>query len=448
MKGVVAGVRDYGNRMGIPTVNGAVCFDPRYLGNPLVFCGTVGLIPVDRCHKAGPARRPDRRRRRPDRPRRHPRRDVLLDRADQRLGEGLRRRRADRQRHHREEGARRASCRPATAGSITPSPIAAPAASARPSARWARSSAPRSSSTRRRSKYDGLSYTEIWISEAQERMVLAVPPENWAELADALRTARTSRRPSSATFEPTGRLQLLYQSQQVADLAWTSCTTAGRRWCGKATSACGCRVSDQDRRPLRRQSKTCDETLLKILGILNVCSKEWIIRQYDHEVQGGSVIKPLVGVRNDGPGDAAVDPAGARFVARAWRSAAASTRATATSTRTRWPRWRSTRRCAMRRRRRRSAAGSPCSTISAGATPSGPEVLGSLVRAAEACRDVALAYSTPFISGKDSLNNEFHAQNQAHRHPADAAYQRPGPRARRPPLRDDGPEGAGQHASF
>src|SRR5205085_932497 len=52
MKGVVAGVRDYGNRIGIPTVNGAVCFDERYLGNPLVFCGTVGLIPVDRAKKA------------------------------------------------------------------------------------------------------------------------------------------------------------------------------------------------------------------------------------------------------------------------------------------------------------------------------------------------------------------------------------------------------------
>ena len=46
MKGVVAGVRDYGNRMGIPTVNGAVYFDDRYLGNPLVFCGTVGLMPT------------------------------------------------------------------------------------------------------------------------------------------------------------------------------------------------------------------------------------------------------------------------------------------------------------------------------------------------------------------------------------------------------------------
>src|SRR4029077_8077244 len=51
MQGVAAGVRDYGNRMGIPTVNGAICFDERYLGNPLVFCGTVGLLPVDKSAK-------------------------------------------------------------------------------------------------------------------------------------------------------------------------------------------------------------------------------------------------------------------------------------------------------------------------------------------------------------------------------------------------------------
>src|SRR5205807_3259400 len=48
---VVAGVRDYGNRMGIPTLNGAVYFDNRYLGNPLVFCGCVGLIPRDKIEK-------------------------------------------------------------------------------------------------------------------------------------------------------------------------------------------------------------------------------------------------------------------------------------------------------------------------------------------------------------------------------------------------------------
>src|SRR5262245_41295077 len=52
MIGVVTGVKDYGNRMGIPTVNGAIVFDERYLANPLVFCGTVGLIPVGRTEKA------------------------------------------------------------------------------------------------------------------------------------------------------------------------------------------------------------------------------------------------------------------------------------------------------------------------------------------------------------------------------------------------------------
>ena len=51
MKGVVSGVRDYGNRMGIPTVNGAIYFDPRYLGNPLVYCGTVGILPCDKSFK-------------------------------------------------------------------------------------------------------------------------------------------------------------------------------------------------------------------------------------------------------------------------------------------------------------------------------------------------------------------------------------------------------------
>ena len=81
MQGVVAGVRDYGNRMGIPTVNGAVLFDERYLANPLVYCGTVGLIPVDRRQKGKP-RRPDRRRRRPNRTGRHSRRDVLFARTD------------------------------------------------------------------------------------------------------------------------------------------------------------------------------------------------------------------------------------------------------------------------------------------------------------------------------------------------------------------------------
>ena len=82
LKGVVAGVRDYGNRMGIPTVNGALAVDPGYLANPLVFCGTVGVLAARHGGEARRAGRPDRRDRRPHRPRRHSRRDLQLGRAD------------------------------------------------------------------------------------------------------------------------------------------------------------------------------------------------------------------------------------------------------------------------------------------------------------------------------------------------------------------------------
>ena len=145
---VVAGVRDYGNRMGIPTVNGAVYFDDRYLGNPLVFCGCVGLIPRNKIEKARAAGRRDRGHGRPHRPRRHPRRDVLVRRADRHARRRVLPRRADRQRDHREEGDRRdpAGARPRACS--PPSPTAARAGSPAPSARWARRSARPSSSTR------------------------------------------------------------------------------------------------------------------------------------------------------------------------------------------------------------------------------------------------------------------------------------------------------------
>ena len=137
-----------------------------------------------------------------------------------------------------------------------------------------------------------------------------------------------------------------------------------------------------------------------------MCSKEWVIRQYDHEVQGGSVLKPLVGLTNDGPGDAAVlrpvlnsrrgiivacgmNPRYADFDTY-WMAASAIDEAV--------------RNCV--------AVGADPDRIAildnfCWGTTDRPETLGSLVRAALACYDVATALGTPFISGKDSLNNEF-----------------------------------------
>ena len=149
--------------------------------------------------------------------------------------------------------------------------------------------------------------------------------------------------------------------------------------------------------------------MLKILSSWNVCSKEWIIRQYDHEVQGGSVIKPLVGIRDDGPGDAAV----VMPVLGSWAGLAIGCGLN--------PHYGTLDPYAMAALAIDEAVRN---VVAVGADPSRialldnfcwgntdrPEVLGSLVRAAEACRDVALAFMTPFISGKDSLNNEFHTK--------------------------------------
>ncbi len=157
---------------------------------------------------------------------------------------------------------------------------------------------------------------------------------------------------------------------------------------------------------MRASQPDCTAVLLKILGSLNVASKEWVIRQYDHEVQGGSVVKPLVGAVNDGPSDAAVlrpvlDSYRGLVVACGmnpcygdldpyWMAASAIDEAV--------------RNCV--------AVGADPSRIAIldnfcwGSTDR-PETLGSLVRAALACHDVAVTLGTPFVSGKDSLNNEF-----------------------------------------
>src|SRR5262249_52958673 len=109
------------------------------------------------------------------------------------------------------------------------------------------------------------------------------------------------------TFEVTGKLQLRYEGQQVGDLDMRFLHHGRPPLVRKATLARSAREGGSNPSLALRASKLdCSEILLKILMSLNVCSKEWIIRQYDHEVQGGSVVKPLVGVRDDGPSDAAV----------------------------------------------------------------------------------------------------------------------------------------------
>ena len=251
-------------------------------------------------------------------------------------------------------------------------------------------------------KYEGLSYTEIWISEAQERMVLAVPEEKWPEL-EALFASEGSEAVILGKFVPTGNLKLTYNGETVGELDMRFLHD------GRPPIVRDAVFTPPTVHPLTLDSG--DQTglgddLRKILSSLNVASKEWIIRQYDHEVQGGSVIKPLVGVQNDGPSDAAV----VRPVLNSRKGIVLS--------------------CGMNPHfgdfdpydMAASAIDEAMrNCVAVGADPSKiaildnfcwgytdrPETLGTLVRAALACRDLALALGTPFISGKDSLNNEF-----------------------------------------
>jgi len=148
------------------------------------------------------------------------------------------------------------------------------------------------------------------------------------------------------------------------------------------------------------------QILKSILSSWNVCSKEWVIRQYDHEVQGGSVLKPLVGIQNDGPGDASV----VRPLLNSMKGIIISNGSN--------PKYGLIDPYAMAA----SAIDEAIRQIIAvGGTPQRialldnfcwgntdkPDRLGDLVRAAKACYDIARIYETPFISGKDSLNNEY-----------------------------------------
>jgi phosphoribosylformylglycinamidine synthase len=262
-------------------------------------------------------------------------------------------------------------------------------------------------------KYEGLSYTEIWISEAQERMVLAVPEERWPELEQLCRSENVEAT-AIGRFVPTGRLQLYYAGKKVGDLDMRFLHD-GRPPVVRQAVYKSHELRAKSQEPegsslaLDSRHSTLDsynDVLLQILASPNVASKEWIVRQYDHEVQGGSAVKPFVGVTNDGPSDAAV----IRPVLDSRRGVVIA--------------------CGMNPRygdfdtyhMAASAIDEAVrNCVAVGADPQRiaildnfcwgdcerPETLGSLVRAALACHDVAVALGTPFISGKDSLNNEF-----------------------------------------
>jgi phosphoribosylformylglycinamidine synthase subunit PurSL len=472
---VVAGVRDYGNRMGIPTLSGAVYFDDRYIGNPLVFCGCIGVMP--RHLIRGQARPGDRIIALGGRTGRDGIHGATFSSAELehtaaeefshavQIGNAIEEKRLlDAILRARDYGRENGEEPGALAAGVPGMPLSedqqiAPGAGPLFSAITDCGAGGFSSAVgemgaklgaevhleRAPLKYAGLSYTEIWISEAQERMILAVPPGN----VEALRRICAEEHVEMADLghfgTPDAQLILDYHQHEVGRMSmhfihegipqptreatWPPTTSA------RAPSAsAGSAPATSSSAPLSTATHTAiapaplapsiPSSLRALLSHPNIASKHWIIRQYDHEVQGNTIIKPLVGPHFRGPSDASVIepvPRGPRHsVPSLLGSLDTTSRALAIAGGL------------------QTAIGDPAiggdpylmalaaidecvrNLVCTGADPgriaildnfcwpscARPENLGSLVRAAEGCYDGAKAYRTPFVSGKDSLNNQ------------------------------------------
>ncbi len=409
LRGVHQGVKDGGNQSGIPDLNGAIVFHERFLGKPLVFCGTGGLIPAKVAgkpsHEKG-ARPGD-----------------LVVMCGGRIGkDGIHGATFSSEELH--EGS------PATAvqigDAITQKKMADFLLEARDLGLFSgvsdngagglsssigemarASGGAKIHLDRAPLKYPGLAPWEIFLSEAQERMSCSVPPEK----IDAF-LSLAKRRAVEATvlgeFTASGALECFYEDRLIASLDMDFLHDG---------------VPRMDLRAEWHPPKTAPETLpaqadlaaelRAVLGSLNVCSKETFVRMYDHEVLGQSVLKQFQGVEHDGPGDAGVIrpvPGSNKGIAVACGITPKYSDLDAYAMMA----------CAIDEAvRNLVCVGAKLGTIAgldnfcwpdpveSEKTPDGAYKLGQLVRAGDALYEVCVAYGIPLISGKDSMKNDY-----------------------------------------
>jgi len=398
-RGVVSGVRDYGNRMGIPTASGAIIFEEGYQNNPLVFCGTVGVIPLKHVDKDISEN------------------DLIVLVGGRTGRDGI-------------HGATFSSV--SLEGKISTSvvqignPIVEKKMmdvllAARDEGLYnsitdcgagGLSSAVGEMGSRMGVvvnlekvllKHSSLLPWEIWISESQERMVLSVPEKNLDRIL-SLFNSEDVEATVIGRFVRTGMLRIYYGSEMVCNIGMNLLHE------GLPLKRLRAHFSSKGRSSVEK-SRTVDnvdwsERILKVLGSLNIASREPVIRQYDHEVQGHMVLKPLTGMGGRGPSDAAV----VKPFYDDYRGIAVG--------------------CGINPFYGKDdpylMAGccieeSLRNVVAVGAAPEQTAILdnfcwgdlnddgqlGMLVRGVKGCRDFALEYRLPFISGKDSLNNFF-----------------------------------------
>ncbi|ALC16557.1 phosphoribosylformylglycinamidine synthase subunit II [Desulfuromonas soudanensis] len=408
-EGVVEGVEHGGNKSGIPTVNGSLVFDERFVGKPLVYCGTAAIMPAKLNGKPS-----------------HEKRVLVGDRivmVGGRIGkDGI-------------HGATFSSEELHEGSPVTAVQIGDPITQRRMfdflivardrglynsitdngAGGLSSSVGEMSEDTggfemhldRAPLKYPGLQPWEILISEAQERMTLAVPPDK-LEAFIALAGEMDVEATDLGVFTDSGYYHCLYNGKTLTYLDMNFLHGG----VPQMTIPAVWEVRDH-REPDFPQPLDMDATLRHMLGRLNICSKEAVVRRYDHEVQAGTVLKPLVGVANDGPADAAM----VRPLFDSFEGVVVSHGIC--------PRYSDIdtyhmMACAIDEGLRNYVAVGGniehvagldnfcwCDPVKSDKTPDGEYKAAQLVRANKALYDYCVAFGVPLISGKDSMKNDY-----------------------------------------
>jgi phosphoribosylformylglycinamidine synthase II len=406
-EGVREGVEHGGNKSGIPTVNGGVVFDDRYLGKPLVYCGTGGVMPREILGEPSHVKKAEP--------------GDLIVMTGGRIGkDGI-------------HGATFSSEELREDSPVTAVQIGDPITQKKMTdfllmardrglykAITDNGAGGLSSSVGEMTrgtgcelhldlaplKYPGLQPWEILLSEAQERMTLAVSP---SKIDAFLRLARKMDVEATVlgTITDTKKFHVLHQGKTVAYLDMEFLHSGLPKMELRAKWK-----RPRYEEPDFSEPEDLAATLKELLSRLNICSKESMIRQYDHEVQGGSVVKPLVGRFNDGPGDAAV----LRPILSSFEGTVISNGIC--------PRYSDIDAyamvaCAIDEAIRNNVAvgGNPdriagldnfCwpDPVQSEKTPDGEYKLAQLVRANQALYDYCKIFAVPLISGKDSMKND------------------------------------------
>lgn len=399
LKGIVAGVRDYGNRVGVPTLSGALIVDDRYTYNPLVFAGCIGLLPVKDVEKkalsgdkivliGGKTGR--------DGLHGATFSSMSLDTESEKISAGAvqignpieEKKTIDALIRVRDENLLH-DITDCGAGGLS---SAVGEIASKTGALVHLEKVPL--------KYTSIAPWEIWLSESQERMILAVPEENIKRVTEICNEEQTDIS-TIGEFTDSGKLQVYFLDKIVIDLDMNFLHEGVPR---KKIIAKRRKRSQSDN--INLSEEDLSSHFFRVLSWYDIASKEWIIRQYDHQVQGRTILTPFDGSKQRTHSD------GARIRTEYGSETELSIGLGINANFSEIDCYKMALFVVEEALRNLvCSGGDPGKAVlldnySWGDTEDQYQ-MGDLVLTSKGCHDASVNYNTPFISGKDSLNNTY-----------------------------------------